>query len=51
MAARKTRSKKVEPASTGLTPYEVAGGEPSPEAAELESAVVAAGRVVLTRYP
>jgi ParB family chromosome partitioning protein len=50
MAARKTRRKKVEAASAGLTPDEVAGGEPSPEAAELESAVVAAGGVVLARY-
>jgi ParB family chromosome partitioning protein len=50
MAARKTRRKKVEPGSAGLSPDQVAGGEPSPQALELERAVTEAGGAVLARY-
>ena len=50
MAARKTRRKKAEPGSAGLRPDQVADGEPSPQAAALESAVAEAGGVVLARY-
>jgi ParB family chromosome partitioning protein len=50
MTARKTRRKKAEPASQGLTPQETAAADPPPEVAALEAAVAAAGGAVLAHY-
>jgi ParB family chromosome partitioning protein len=52
MAARKktTRRKKVEPASRGLTPAEMADPDPPQPLVELEKRVGEAGGTVLARY-
>jgi len=50
MAARKTRRKKAEPSSQGLTPEQVSGGTPPGEVARLEARVAEAGGAVLARY-
>jgi ParB family chromosome partitioning protein len=50
MAARKTRRKKAEPSSQGLSPEQVSGETPPGEVARLEARVSEAGGVVLARY-
>jgi ParB family chromosome partitioning protein len=50
MAARKTRRKKAEPSSQGLTPEQVSGEKPSGEVERLARAVAEAGGTVLGRY-
>ena len=50
MAARKTRRRKADAASAGLTPAEAAHGDPTPETQALEKAVTEAGGAPLTRY-
>jgi len=50
MAARKTRRKKAEPSSHGLSPEQVAGGKPPSAVEDLEQQVTGAGGAVLARY-
>lgn len=50
MAARKTRRKKAEPSSQGLSPEQVSGEKPPGEVARLEEQVTEAGGAVLARY-
>ena len=50
MAARKTRRKKAEPSSHGLSPEQVAGGKPPSEVERLEREVTDAGGAVLAHY-
>jgi ParB family chromosome partitioning protein len=50
MAARKTRRKKAEPSSHGLSPEQVASGKPPGEVEGLEREVTDAGGAVLARY-
>jgi ParB family chromosome partitioning protein len=50
MAARKTRRKKAEPSSQGLTPEQVAGESPPGEIGRLERRITEAGGAVLARY-
>jgi ParB family chromosome partitioning protein len=50
MAARKTRRKKAEPSSQGLTPEQVAGGTPPGEVERLDRLISQAGGAVLARY-
>lgn len=50
MTARKTRSKKVAPASRGLSATETAQGEPPAEMEALAGAIEAAGGTLLASY-
>jgi ParB family chromosome partitioning protein len=50
MTARKTRRKKAEPSSHGLSTEQVAGGKPPREIEDLEHEVKNAGGVVLAHY-
>jgi len=50
MAARKTRRKKAEPSSQGLTAEQVAGGKPPSAVEDLEQRVKDASGAILARY-